>query len=127
VPELFVLDPVVLYRRRNFSSSEERRVELTHQSSSRTRELESEINSIGSARSESFRPRRELRNLMQKYDAQVADISLYLAIVERQARTAEIEESEWVSQPTHGTVAARLRANYYKGSRGENEGLPSLK
>ncbi|GBM35823.1 hypothetical protein AVEN_22622-1 [Araneus ventricosus] len=35
---------------------------------------------------------------MQKYDAQVADISLYLAMFERQARTAEIEESEWVSQ-----------------------------
>ncbi|GBN01224.1 hypothetical protein AVEN_149562-1 [Araneus ventricosus] len=57
-----------------------------------------EINSVGSARSESVRPRRELRNLMQKYDAQVADISLYLAMFERQARTAEIEESEWVSQ-----------------------------
>ncbi|GBM51662.1 hypothetical protein AVEN_43285-1 [Araneus ventricosus] len=35
---------------------------------------------------------------MQKYDAQVADISLYLAMFERQARTAENEESEWVSQ-----------------------------
>ncbi|GBN58781.1 hypothetical protein AVEN_213916-1 [Araneus ventricosus] len=57
-----------------------------------------EINSVGSARSESVRPRRELGNLMQKYDAQVADISLYLAMFERQARTAEIEESEWVSQ-----------------------------
>ncbi|GBM02051.1 hypothetical protein AVEN_242642-1 [Araneus ventricosus] len=59
---------------------------------------DAEINSVGSARSESVRPRRELRNLMQKYDAQVADISLYLAMFERQARTAEIELSEWVSQ-----------------------------
>ncbi|GBN01689.1 hypothetical protein AVEN_134269-1 [Araneus ventricosus] len=57
-----------------------------------------EINSIGSARSETARPRRELRNFMQKYDAQVADISSYLAMVQCQARTAEIEESEWVSQ-----------------------------
>ncbi|GBM03052.1 hypothetical protein AVEN_14563-1 [Araneus ventricosus] len=35
---------------------------------------------------------------MQNYDAQVSDISLYLGMIELQARTAEIEESEWVSQ-----------------------------
>ncbi|GBM83810.1 hypothetical protein AVEN_134516-1 [Araneus ventricosus] len=57
-----------------------------------------EINSVGSARSESVRPLRELRNLTQKYNAQVADISLYLDMFERQAPTAEIEESELVSQ-----------------------------
>ncbi|GBN75337.1 hypothetical protein AVEN_2660-1 [Araneus ventricosus] len=57
-----------------------------------------EIKCAGSARSESVRPRRELRNLTQKYNAQVEDISLYLAMFERQAPTAQIEESELVSQ-----------------------------
>ncbi|GBN42434.1 hypothetical protein AVEN_84900-1, partial [Araneus ventricosus] len=60
--------------------------------------IAAEIKSVGSARSESVRPRCELRNLTQKYNAQVANISLYLAMFERQAQTAEIEESELVSQ-----------------------------
>ncbi|GBN97564.1 hypothetical protein AVEN_102404-1 [Araneus ventricosus] len=35
---------------------------------------------------------------MQKYDAQVTDISMYLTLFERQARTAGLEETEWVPQ-----------------------------
>ncbi|GBO19887.1 hypothetical protein AVEN_240187-1 [Araneus ventricosus] len=35
---------------------------------------------------------------MQKFDAQMTDISLYLTLFERQARAAGIEEDEWVSQ-----------------------------
>ncbi|GBM31775.1 hypothetical protein AVEN_56885-1 [Araneus ventricosus] len=125
-PGLAFLEPVVFYERDGISSSEERRVDSTQQRRAWTRcfgscrlvqekkfflirrassvidlsdfHLESGINSVGSAQSESVRPRRELRNLTQKYNAQVSDISLYLAMFERQAPTAEMEESELVSQ-----------------------------
>ncbi|GBM74926.1 hypothetical protein AVEN_173345-1 [Araneus ventricosus] len=40
-----------------------------------------ETNSLGSAQNEIVRPRCELGNLMQKYDAKVAHISLYLAML----------------------------------------------
>ncbi|GBM59023.1 hypothetical protein AVEN_19295-1, partial [Araneus ventricosus] len=49
-------------------------------------------------RSEGSRSRREIKHLMQKFDAQMTDISLYLTLFERQARAAGIEEDEWESQ-----------------------------
>ncbi|GBL81443.1 hypothetical protein AVEN_143719-1 [Araneus ventricosus] len=52
--------------------------------------------SLGSTRRERSRSRREIKNLMQKFDAQMTDISLYLTLLERQAREAGIEEQEWV-------------------------------
>ncbi|GBO27096.1 hypothetical protein AVEN_203851-1, partial [Araneus ventricosus] len=55
-----------------------------------------EVNSVASTRSENSKNRLSLKNLMQKFDAQVSDISMYLALFERQARTAGIEETEWV-------------------------------
>ncbi|GBM31232.1 hypothetical protein AVEN_193360-1 [Araneus ventricosus] len=57
-----------------------------------------EINSVASTRSENSKNRLSLKNLMQKFDAQVSDISMYLALFEGQARTAGIEETEWVPQ-----------------------------
>ncbi|GBM78052.1 hypothetical protein AVEN_72037-1, partial [Araneus ventricosus] len=57
-----------------------------------------EVNSVASTRSENSKNRLSLKNLMQKFDAQVSDISMYLALFERQARTAGIEETEWVPQ-----------------------------
>ncbi|GBM32424.1 hypothetical protein AVEN_239813-1 [Araneus ventricosus] len=57
-----------------------------------------EVNSVVSTRSENSKNRLSLKNLMQKFDAQVSDISMYLALFERQARTAGIEETEWVPQ-----------------------------
>ncbi|GBL60345.1 Retrovirus-related Pol polyprotein from transposon 297 [Araneus ventricosus] len=50
-----------------------------------------EVNSVASTRSENSKNRLSLKNLMQKFDAQVSDISMYLALFERQARTAEIK------------------------------------
>ncbi|GBM26887.1 hypothetical protein AVEN_264744-1 [Araneus ventricosus] len=57
-----------------------------------------ETPSLGSTRREGSRSRREIKNLMQKFDAQMSDISLYLTLFERQARTTGIEEEEWVPQ-----------------------------
>ncbi|GBL88451.1 hypothetical protein AVEN_107631-1, partial [Araneus ventricosus] len=57
-----------------------------------------EVNSVASTRSENSKNRLSLKNLMQKFDTQVSDISMYLALFERQARTAGIEETEWVPQ-----------------------------
>ncbi|GBL94013.1 hypothetical protein AVEN_76727-1 [Araneus ventricosus] len=57
-----------------------------------------EVNSVASTQSENSKNRLSLKNLMQKFDAQVSDISMYLALFERQARTAGIEETEWVPQ-----------------------------
>ncbi|GBN34960.1 hypothetical protein AVEN_9921-1 [Araneus ventricosus] len=57
-----------------------------------------EVNSVASTRSENSKTRLSLKNLIQKFDAQVSDISMYLALFERQARTAGIEETEWVPQ-----------------------------
>ncbi|GBL83939.1 hypothetical protein AVEN_54915-1 [Araneus ventricosus] len=57
-----------------------------------------EVNSVASTRSENSKNRLSLKNLLQKFDAQVSDISMYLALFERQARTAGIEETEWVPQ-----------------------------
>ncbi|GBL79674.1 hypothetical protein AVEN_114290-1 [Araneus ventricosus] len=57
-----------------------------------------EVNSVVSTRSENSKNRLSLKNLMQKFDAQVSDISMYLALFERQARTTGIEETEWVPQ-----------------------------
>ncbi|GBN19896.1 hypothetical protein AVEN_258543-1 [Araneus ventricosus] len=54
--------------------------------------------SLNSTRSEESRNRREIKHLMQKFDSQNTDISLYLTLFERQARAAGIEEEEWVSQ-----------------------------
>ncbi|GBM95259.1 hypothetical protein AVEN_199259-1 [Araneus ventricosus] len=54
--------------------------------------------SQNSTRSEGCRNRREIKHLMQKFDSQNTDISLYLTLFERQARAAGIEEEEWVSQ-----------------------------
>ncbi|GBO35736.1 hypothetical protein AVEN_234701-1 [Araneus ventricosus] len=54
--------------------------------------------SLNSTRSEGSRNRREIKHLMQKFDSQNTDISLYLTLFERQARAAGIEEEEWVSQ-----------------------------
>ncbi|GBL82442.1 hypothetical protein AVEN_252578-1 [Araneus ventricosus] len=57
-----------------------------------------ETSSVASTRSENSKNRRSLKNLMQKFDAQVTDISMYLTLFQRQARTAGIEETEWVPQ-----------------------------
>ncbi|GBM97597.1 hypothetical protein AVEN_165858-1 [Araneus ventricosus] len=57
-----------------------------------------EVNSVASTRSENSKNRLSLKILMQKFDAQVSDISMYLPLFERQARTAGIEETEWVPQ-----------------------------
>ncbi|GBM50613.1 hypothetical protein AVEN_6453-1 [Araneus ventricosus] len=57
-----------------------------------------EVNSVASTRSENRKNRLSLKNLMQKFDSQVSYISMYLALFERQARTAGIEETEWVPQ-----------------------------
>ncbi|GBM54811.1 hypothetical protein AVEN_263523-1, partial [Araneus ventricosus] len=57
-----------------------------------------ETASLNSTRSEGSRNRREIKHLMQKFDSQNTDISLYLTLFERQARAAGIEEEEWVSQ-----------------------------
>ncbi|GBM75254.1 hypothetical protein AVEN_214579-1 [Araneus ventricosus] len=57
-----------------------------------------ETSSVASTRSENSKNQRSLKNLMQKYDAQVTDISMYLTLFERQARTAGLEETEWVPQ-----------------------------
>ncbi|GBN66471.1 Retrovirus-related Pol polyprotein from transposon 412, partial [Araneus ventricosus] len=57
-----------------------------------------EVSSVASTRSENSKNRLSLKNLMQKFDAQVSDISMYLALFERHARTAGIEETEWVPQ-----------------------------
>ncbi|GBN38397.1 hypothetical protein AVEN_200987-1 [Araneus ventricosus] len=54
--------------------------------------------SLNSTRSEGSRNRREIKHLMQRFDSQNTDISLYLTLFERQARAAGIEEEEWVSQ-----------------------------
>ncbi|GBM57553.1 hypothetical protein AVEN_97662-1 [Araneus ventricosus] len=54
--------------------------------------------SLNSTRSEGSRNRREIKHLMQKFDSQNTEISLYLTLFERQARAAGIEEEEWVSQ-----------------------------
>ncbi|GBN13290.1 hypothetical protein AVEN_169443-1 [Araneus ventricosus] len=57
-----------------------------------------ETASLNSTRSEGSRNRREIKHLMQNFDSQNTDISLYLTLFERQARAAGIEEEEWVSQ-----------------------------
>ncbi|GBM47553.1 hypothetical protein AVEN_90265-1 [Araneus ventricosus] len=57
-----------------------------------------ETASLNSTRSEGSRNRREIKHLMQKFDSQNTEISLYLTLFERQARAAGIEEEEWVSQ-----------------------------
>ncbi|GBM03421.1 hypothetical protein AVEN_260501-1 [Araneus ventricosus] len=57
-----------------------------------------EAASLNSTRSDGSRNRREIKHLMQKFDSQNTDISLYLTFFERQARAAGIEEEEWVSQ-----------------------------
>ncbi|GBM73158.1 hypothetical protein AVEN_30046-1 [Araneus ventricosus] len=54
--------------------------------------------SLNSTRSEGSRNRREIKHLMQKFDSQNTDISLYLTLFERQTRAAGIEEEDWVSQ-----------------------------
>ncbi|GBL94043.1 Retrovirus-related Pol polyprotein from transposon 412 [Araneus ventricosus] len=38
-----------------------------------------------------------LKNMMHKFDMETSDISLYLNLFERQAKMADIEESEWVN------------------------------
>ncbi|XP_035224031.1 uncharacterized protein LOC118196690 [Stegodyphus dumicola] len=43
------------------------------------------------------RSMRDLQNLMQRYNPESSDISLYLAMFERQARKAKVEEGDWVS------------------------------
>ncbi|GBM14481.1 hypothetical protein AVEN_101136-1 [Araneus ventricosus] len=57
-----------------------------------------ETASLNSTRSEGSRNRREIKHLMQKFDSQNTDISLYLTLFGRQARAARIEEEEWVSK-----------------------------
>ncbi|GBM24093.1 hypothetical protein AVEN_30240-1 [Araneus ventricosus] len=54
--------------------------------------------SLNSTRREGSRNRREIKHLMQKFDSQNTEISLYLTLFERQAKAAGIEEEEWVSQ-----------------------------
>ncbi|GBN24062.1 hypothetical protein AVEN_58452-1, partial [Araneus ventricosus] len=61
-------------------------------------ESAAETVSLNSTRSEGSRNRREIKQLMQKFDSQNTDISLYLTLFERQARAEGIEEEEWVSQ-----------------------------
>ncbi|GBM16267.1 hypothetical protein AVEN_195376-1 [Araneus ventricosus] len=43
------------------------------------------------------KPKLEMRHLMQKFDPEEGDISLYLVLFERQARRVEINEDSWVS------------------------------
>ncbi|GBN31074.1 hypothetical protein AVEN_139049-1 [Araneus ventricosus] len=46
--------------------------------------------SLNSTRRKGSRNRREIKHLMQKFDSQNTDISLYLTLFERQARAAGI-------------------------------------
>ncbi|GBN68214.1 hypothetical protein AVEN_30912-1 [Araneus ventricosus] len=57
-----------------------------------------ETASLNSTRSERSRNRREIIYLLQKFDSQNTDISLYFTLFERQARAAGIEEEKCVSQ-----------------------------
>ncbi|GBN32411.1 hypothetical protein AVEN_169507-1, partial [Araneus ventricosus] len=88
-------------------SREEREAELARKEreTERAYELEklkitsaAETVSLNSTRSEGSRNRREIKHLMQKFDSQNTDISLYLTLFERHARAAGIEEEERVSQ-----------------------------
>ncbi|KAF8768481.1 Gypsy retrotransposon integrase-like protein 1 [Argiope bruennichi] len=60
----------------------------------------SEINSSLSSRNENSRPRRDIKHLIPKFDSNQTDMSIYLTLLERQLKTAEMDEAEWVSQPT---------------------------
>ncbi|GBL79283.1 hypothetical protein AVEN_92498-1 [Araneus ventricosus] len=81
-----------------------------------------DVNSVASTRSENSKNRLSLKNLMQKFDAQVSDISMYLALFERQARTAGIEETEWVPQ-----LISLLPLDLAQRTRGKNAGLSQRK
>ncbi|GBN02871.1 hypothetical protein AVEN_153227-1, partial [Araneus ventricosus] len=105
------LDVIVQERENEIAQAElakkERKAELDRKEreTERIYELEAlkiasaaETVSLNSTRSEGNRNRREIKHLMQKFDSQNNDISLYLTLFERQARAAGIEEEEWVSQ-----------------------------
>ncbi|GBN11654.1 hypothetical protein AVEN_111890-1 [Araneus ventricosus] len=66
-----------------------------------------ETASLNSTRSEGSRNRREIKHLMQKFDSQNTDISLYLTLFERQARAAGIGVA------THFSSASRISADYH--------------
>ncbi|GBM49021.1 Retrovirus-related Pol polyprotein from transposon 412 [Araneus ventricosus] len=105
------LDVIVHERENEIAEAEivkkEREAELAkkERETERAYELEklritsaAETASLNSTRSEGSRNRREIKHLMQKFDSQNTEISLYLTLFERQARAAGIEEEEWVSQ-----------------------------
>ncbi|GBL73614.1 hypothetical protein AVEN_158482-1 [Araneus ventricosus] len=58
-----------------------------------------EVSSVASTRIEKSKNRLSLKNRMQKFDAQVSDISMYLALFERQARTAGMDLMHVTSHP----------------------------
>ncbi|GBL88169.1 hypothetical protein AVEN_29542-1 [Araneus ventricosus] len=78
--------------------SQERQTERAYQLEKLKIASAAETVSLNSTRSEGSRNLREIKHLMQKFDSQNTDISLYLTLFERQARTAGIEEEEWLSQ-----------------------------
>lgn len=54
--------------------------------------------SNSSSRAEHVRPNRKIRDLIPKFDSESSEISLYFTLFERQARAAEIDETQWVSE-----------------------------
>ncbi|GBL75384.1 hypothetical protein AVEN_117439-1 [Araneus ventricosus] len=105
------LDVIVQERENEIAQAELARKELETELARKEREIEriyeleklkiasaAETFSLNSTRSEGSRNRREIKYLMQKFDSQNTDISLYLTLFERQPRAAGIEEEEWVPQ-----------------------------
>ncbi|GBM40219.1 hypothetical protein AVEN_183536-1 [Araneus ventricosus] len=100
------LDVIVQEREKEIARKErEAEVARAERETEKAYELEklkiasaAETASLNSTRSEGSRNRREIKDLIQKFDSQNTDIFLYLTLFERQARAAGVEEEEWVSQ-----------------------------
>ncbi|GBM45853.1 hypothetical protein AVEN_180721-1 [Araneus ventricosus] len=96
------LDVIVQEREREIAQAElvrkERETKRAHELEKLKIASAPKTVSLNYTRSEGSGNRREIKHLMQKFDSQNTDISLYLTLFERQARTAGIEEEEWVSQ-----------------------------